>query len=296
MTFLFAVLSSAVFGLGVALQQRPARSMPSDLSGRPTILLGLVRRPIWVLGVLAEITGFGLQVVALQKGSLVVVQPVLAVSLLFTIGLAALWSEATISVVEWAAVGAVVAGLAVFLVLASPRTTGGANASTTDWLATLLSLALGVAGFVFFGLRASGTARGVLFGAAAGIADATMAVVTKAFATDIDQGAAHVMTSWTPYTMAIAGILAMTVSQSAYQAAQPTVSLPIITVTDPVISCVVGIVVFGEVIHINAATGPVAVLALVVMAAGLVVLSRSHNIETPAQAAEVPEPSAAVKR
>lgn len=296
MTFLFAALSSAVFGLGVALQQRPARSVGAELSARPTILLTLLRRPIWVAGVLAEIAGFLLQVVALRHGSLVVVQPVLAASLLFTIGLAALWSEATISRVEWVAIAAVVGGLSVFLVLAAPRDSGAANASTADWLSTLLSLGVGVAVFVALGVRASGTARAVFFGAAAGISDATMAVVTKAFAHDIDLGFSHVVTSWTPYTLAAAGILAMTVSQSAYQAAQPTVSLPIITVTDPVISCVVGIVVFGEVIHIDAATGPVALLGLVAMAIGLVVLSRSHHMGEGQESADLPGPAATVKR
>lgn len=296
MTFLFAVLSSAVFGLGVALQQRPARSVSAEMSARPTILLVLLRRPMWVLGVVAEVCGFLLQVVALRTGSLVVVQPVIAVSLLFTIGLAALWSEATISPTEWVAVAAVVAGLSVFLVLASPRTTGGANASLDDWLATLLSLAFGVAVLIAFGLRATGDARAALFGAAAGVSDATMAVVTKAFAHDVNLGFVHVVTSWTPYTLAGAGIVAMTVSQTAYQVGRPTVSLPIITVMDPVISSVVGIVVFGEVIHINGATGPVAVVALFVMGAGLVLLSRSHHMGDGSQNHEPTEPAASVER
>ncbi len=296
MTLLFAVLSSAIFGVGVALQQRPARAVPQQHSARPMLLLTLVRRPIWVLGVVAEIAGFVLQVLALRTGSLVVVQPVLTVSLLFTIGLTALWSEATISATEWVAVAAVVVGLSVFMILASPRSTGGANASPADWLATMLGLGAGVAALVVAGRRRLGQARAMLFGAAAGVSDAAMAVVTKAFAHDVDLGFSHVITSWTPYTLVGAGLVAMTVSQSAYQAGHPTISLPIITVADPVISSAVGVALFGEVVHLDNATAPAAVAAIAVMVVGLVILSRSHHVGEGAKAEPAAEPASTVER
>ena len=62
---------------------------------------------------------------------------------------------------------------------------------------------------------------------------------------------------------------------------RPTVSLPIITVTDPVISSAVGVALFGEVIHLDRASAPAALAAVALMVGGLVVLSRSpHVIET----------------
>jgi drug/metabolite transporter (DMT)-like permease len=297
-TLVFAVLSSALFGIGVALQQRPASSLPDALSARPTILLRLVRRPSWLLGVVAEISGFVLQVLALRTGSLVVVQPVITVSLVFTIGLSALWSDSAITPLEWASVVAVVVGLSVFLLLAQPRPTGGANASVADWLGALLSLALAIGVLVVVGLRRGGRSRAALFGAAAGLSDAAMAVVTKAFAHDINRGVSHAVVSWTPYTLVGAGIIAMTISQTAYQAGRPTVSLPIITVTDPVISSAVGVALFGEVIHLDRSSGPAAVAAIGLMVAGLVFLSRSpHVVETaPRDEPSTPTEAASVER
>jgi len=295
MTFVFAVFSSALFGVGVALQQRPARSAGSGLAGRPTILLLLVRRPAWLAGIVAEMAGFSLQVLALRTGSLVVVQPVITVSLLFTIGLAALWSDSPISPIEWASVGAVVVGLSLFLVVAQPRTTGGANASLAAWLGSLLALGGAVVVLAVAGLRRSGRSRAVLLGLAAGLADAAMAVITKAFAHDIDRGIPHAVVSWTPYTLVGAGIVALTVSQSAYQSGWPTVSLPIITVADPVVSSAVGVGLFGEVVHFNGATGLLAVAAIALMVTGLVLLSRSPHVVESTSAAPVAAPRASVE-
>jgi drug/metabolite transporter (DMT)-like permease len=295
-TLLLAVLSSAFFGVGVALQQRPARSISSDLAARPRILVRLARRRAWLLGVVAELAGFVLQVFALRTGSLVVVQPVITVSLLFTIGLAAVWSDSPISAAEWASVGAVVVGLATFLIVAQPQLSGGANASAGDWLATLLALGGAVVVLGAVARRHVGRARAAVFGAAAGLADAAMAVVTKAFAHDLNIGVSHTVTSWTPYTLVGAGIIALTVSQSAYQAAWPTVSLPIITVTDPVISSAVGVAIFGEVLHLNDATAPIAIAAIGLMVAGLGLLSRSPHVTETAPVEAVDTPTARVEK
>ena len=59
-----------------------------ELAARPGLLIRVAQQPAWVLGVVAEVAGFVLQVIALRHGSLVVVQPLLTTSLLFTIALA----------------------------------------------------------------------------------------------------------------------------------------------------------------------------------------------------------------
>jgi hypothetical protein len=93
-----------------------------------------------------------------------------------------------------------------------------------------------------------------------------------------------------------AGIIALTASQSAYQAAWTTVSLPIITVTDPVISSAVGGAIFGEVLHLNDATAPIAVAAIGLMVAGLGLLSRSPHVIDTASLEAVDTPTAQVEK
>ena len=85
MIIALALLSAFVFGSGVVLQQRVAWDVPAEHAARPGLLIRLVRRPLWLLGMGADVIGFGLQAAALHSGSLVVVQPLIATSLVFTL-------------------------------------------------------------------------------------------------------------------------------------------------------------------------------------------------------------------
>jgi drug/metabolite transporter (DMT)-like permease len=280
-TILLALLSSALFGAGVALQQRPAAEVPVELAARPGLLVRVAQQPVWLLGVGAEIAGFLLQVVALRHGSLVVVQPLLTTSLLFTIALAGRWTDSAVRPGEWAAVVAVISGLAVFLIVAHPSEQSSGLADASDWIVTGLSIGAATGLLLWIGLRAGGRRRAAALGLAAGLGDAFMAVLTKAFAHVTDHGAVAVLTSWVPYALCAAGLTAMLLTQTAYQAGLPKVSLPIITVADPLVSCGIGVALFGEALHLGGARGPIVVLSIGLMAAGLIVLSRSSTTTSP---------------
>jgi drug/metabolite transporter (DMT)-like permease len=280
MTVLLALLSSALFGAGVALQQRPASEVPEEFAARPGLLVRVARDPAWLLGVVAEIAGFVLQVIALRHGSLVVVQPLLTTSLLFTIALVGAWTRQGVTAQEWAAVVAVVGGLAVFLVVASPSENSSGLADTGDWVVTGLTIGLTIGFLLWYGLRHSDRKRAAALGLAAGLGDAVMAVLTKAFAHVTDDGFVAVVTSWVPYALCAAGLIAMLLTQTAYQAGLPKVSLPIITVADPLVSCGVGVGLFGEALHFGGARGPIVLLSVGMMGAGLIFLSRSGVSES----------------
>jgi drug/metabolite transporter (DMT)-like permease len=280
-TVLLALLSSALFGAGVALQQRPASEVPIELAARPGLLVRVAQQPVWVVGVAAEFGGFVLQVIALRHGSLVVVQPLLTTSLLFTVALAARWTESSVRAGEWLAVIAVVAGLAVFLVVAHPSEQSSGSADAEDWITTGLSISLAVGLLLWIGLRRTGRRRAAALGLAAGLGDAMMAVLTKAFAHVTEHGIVAVLTAWIPYALVGAGLVAMLLTQTAYQAGLPKVSLPIITVADPLVSCGIGVALFGEALHLGGIRGPIVVFSIALMAAGLIVLSRSSVSTNP---------------
>lgn len=274
MTLVFALLAAVLFGTGVALQQRPAAEVPLDMAARPGLLIRLARRRLWVIGVLAEIAAFVLQVLALRHGSLVVVQPLLTTSLLFTIAMAGTWTRQGVTRSEWAAVVAVVAGLAVFLGVAAPSEQSSGLADRADWIVTGVCMAGALAALLLYGLRRFDRRRAAALALAAGLGDAFMAVLTKAFAHVTDGSWVAVMTSWVPYALCLAGLAAMLLTQTAYQSGMPKVSLPLITVTEPLISCAIGVGLFGEVLRLDGIRGPVVVVAVLVMATGLVFLSR----------------------
>ena len=180
---------------------------------------------------------------------------------------------------------AVVAGLALFMVVASPsdRARGRRTPPTGSSPACLSARR-----WRFWSGTGCGRPVGpkaTVLGVAAGLSDAFMAVLTKAFAHVTDQGVVSALTSWAPYALCAAGLTAMLLTQTAYQAGLPKVSLPIITVADPLVSCGIGVALFGEALKFTGARAPFVVVAIAIMATGLIVLSRSEA------AAEAPEPA-----
>src|SRR5438445_12352914 len=78
-----AVGASAFYSLGIALQALDAKEAPHEEHLRLALVWGLVRRGRWMLGTGLSILGWPLQVLALLLAPLVVVQPALAVGLVF---------------------------------------------------------------------------------------------------------------------------------------------------------------------------------------------------------------------
>lgn len=278
MIVVLALLSAALFGCGVGLQQRPARDVPDAFAGKLGLLTHVARRPLWLLGVVAEIAGFTLQVIALRHGALVVVQPLITTSLLFTLALAGMWSRDAVSRREWAAVVAVIVGLSAFMVLAAPSEHSSGVADETDWLILGVTMGVAVVVLVVTGFRSGGRSRAAMFGLAAGLGDAVMAVLTKALAHSLGSGFGATVRSWSPYALCVAGIGSLLLSQTAYQTGRPTVSLPLITVTDPIISSAIGVALFGEAIRLSGLRAPVIIAAALVMVIGLVALTRSTGV------------------
>jgi hypothetical protein len=125
------------------------------------------------------------------------------------------------------------------------------------------------------GVRMAGPGRAVTLALAAGLILGLNAVVTKAAATRFSDGIAAGFASWETYAVAVFGIGGLLLMQSAFQAGDIEWSLPTLTVTNPVLSIVVGLTLLDETV---AAHGPllvVLVLSLGVMVWGVVSLARS---------------------
>jgi len=281
MPVFLAVVAAVVFGVGVAMQRHEATEADIGESLRPGLLLGLMRRPLWVAGFAAEIIAFGFQAAALRHGSLVLVQPILATPVVVALVVGVWWWGETVHRRDWFAVAAVIGGLAVFMVVSQPSSMSHGDTAAGNWGWMVGGMVFGCALAVAVGARSVGVARAATLGLAAGAADALMATLTKAFAGRLDHGIAATVRSWTPWAVVVAGIAAVLLTQSAYQAGHPTVSLPIITVVDPVVSAIVGITLFAERFVFAGAGGALAVVAALVVIGGLVTLCQSPSVAMP---------------
>ena len=123
--------------------------------------------------------------------------------------------------------------------------------------------------------RSPGVRRAAFLATAAGIVYGVTAAITKATAHLLDTGFWHAATSWKPYVGVCLGIGGMVMDQSAYQAGPLATSLPALTVADPVVSIIIGAVLFEEGVEIAHGAPMVEAMALIVMVVGVFVLARS---------------------
>jgi hypothetical protein len=109
---------------------------------------------------------------------------------------------------------------------------------------------------------------------AAGLGDAGIAVVTMAFSHVVGGGLTGIAGSWATYALMLGGPCSLLLTQSAYQAGRPMITLPVIAVVTPVASLAAGDLLLGESARLGVLSGTVAALAVLVTLAGLVRLAR----------------------
>jgi drug/metabolite transporter (DMT)-like permease len=272
-----ALVAAVLYGAGAAVEQRQAAAAPESTAGRPRLLLLLVRQPLWLLGMLAQIGGFAAHAVALRSGPLATVQMLVAAELVVAVVIVRFWSGRPLRPGSWAAAFLVVAAIAAFLLVTSSDHPHGAGHPNYLVAAALGAAATGGAALAaaVVGLRASGRARAVLLAVAAGLADACSAVVTLGFSYEAGHGVVALFTSWTVYALIVCGIGNVLLTQTAYQTGQPMLTLPIIASVTPVASVAIGIGLLGETPKAGAAGGIAAGFAVLVAALALAYLARS---------------------
>jgi drug/metabolite transporter (DMT)-like permease len=276
-----ALLASVFTATSSVCQRLGARdSQPSGVD--VWLLFRLARRPVWLLGVASMILGFLFQVAALHYGALALVQPILALELLFVFGYMAIMSR-TVRRRDWLAAAAMSSGLGLFLFAASPHG-GRQHAPASLWLlAGLLTLAVVLAGLALaFGLKRriarSESQRAAILGALTGISWGFVAAVIKEFSYHLDDGIAAVFTNWSVYVLIGAGAASLLLASHALAAGPLAASQPGFTILDPLAASLLGLFLFSE--HFQAATEDLALeaLALALLVAGVSALSHSHLI------------------
>lgn len=272
-----ALSSAMLYALAAVFQQKAAVAEPLEHSLRLRLLINLLHRPLWLMGLACDVGAFLLQFWALDHGSLVLVQPLLVSGLLFALPLGAITSHERMTRNDWIGAALVVTGLSVFLVVAQPDN-GSADAAPKVWVMLVVGT-LSVVGLLLLAAHGSkGPRRAGLLATAAGTLYGLTAALTKACGHLLDHGLKHLVTSWKPYALAAGGVSGTVIDQSAYQAGPLNWSLPILTVTDPVVSIAIGAFVFGEGIEIKGLAPVFEAIALVVMTVGVFMLSNSRLV------------------
>jgi drug/metabolite transporter (DMT)-like permease len=278
-----ALLASVCTATSSVCQRLGARdSQPSGVD--LWLLFRLARRPIWLLGIASMILGFVFQVTALHFGALALVQPILALELLFVFGYMAFLGSRPVRRRDWLAAAAMSAGLALFLFAASPSG-GRQHAPASLWLlAGFLTLAVVLAGLAVTAMLhrrspAAGPQRAAILGALTGVSWGFVAAVIKEFSYHIDGGLAAIFSNWSVYVLVIAGAASLLLASHALAAGPLAASQPGFTILDPLAASLLGLFLFGE--HFQAAREDLVIeaLALALLVSGVTALSHSHLID-----------------
>ncbi|MFD8952953.1 DMT family transporter [Streptomyces xanthophaeus] len=245
---LFAALSNA---LATVLQRRAALTVPQSDGFRIGLVLDLLRRPLWVAGILAVIAAGVGQALALATGALALVQPLFVLELPLALLIASLMARQRLSGALWLAVAGVVAGLGIVLIAASPD--GNRTHVPLDrWGLSLAVCAVVVTALAATGLRRPpGRARAGCLGAATAVCYALTAALMKSSVHILDErGIGAFLTTWQTYAFGVTGIAALLLLEHAMQGGPLVASQPALTLGDAGVSVALGVVLYEE--HLRA--------------------------------------------
>jgi drug/metabolite transporter (DMT)-like permease len=279
MGFFLAVMAALCNAIASVLQRRGASTAPDTSVLRVKLMTYVIKRPVWLFGFLSMVGAFLFQAGALSYGRLSTVQPVLVTELLFVLFILSVWSRSRPGRGEWIGAVAVSGGLAGFLLAANPAG-GKASATAGDWGVAGLGTGVVVGVLIALALRSAPFGRAALFGSAAAIIFALNAAFIKVSTNLIGEGTVHFFTSWPPYAVAITGLAAFFIVTNAFQSGPLTATQPALTVVDPIASIIIGAEVFGESLRDSAGWVAVECVTLLIMAVGVILLSRGPLVST----------------
>jgi hypothetical protein len=266
-----ALGSSLAYAITAVTEQLGTHRVQSRRALSPELLLDLIKQPLWLAGVGANVASFALQVVALRFGPLALVEPILVCDLIFA-GLISAILRRRADLVTGAGIVACAAGVVGFLVIARPSA-GRQTIGPIQALALLSGFAAVLAGCLAVA-RWNRTARPLALALACGAAYAVTDFSIKLATAEFSGGLADLFTHWPIYAVVIIGPIGFVLNQNAFQAG--TVLAPVlavITITDTI-----GDIALGWLfLHEELASGPAAIAgqaaSLLVMTVGIVVLA-----------------------
>ena len=262
-----ALCSAATFAVGSALQHRAASAVSTEESGQ-RVIARLLRRRSWVFGLVLSAVAFGLHALALSRGELALVQPVIVSGIVFAVLFRAALDRHLPSrpVVGWLIL--TWAGLALFVVVRSSRS---APAQGVSHEIAFVVVGVAVAGLITIaaGKVKADRHAGLLLGAAAGTLFGLVAGLLKLVTVQAQSGLGHALAHWSLWVLIVVGAGAVLLNQRAYQNARLSITAPMLNIAQVLVAITFGIIVFGERFDGSALAFVAEVAGLVLMGIGI---------------------------
>jgi drug/metabolite transporter (DMT)-like permease len=275
MVIAITLVAAMLLGAGFVLQQRAAQQEPQAYFLRLRLILDLLHRPRWVLGVSVMICGQLLSAWCVGHLDLTLYEPLLATSLIFALALAVPLAHQRLRFRELAGAVILACGVAA---LSLPRTKGTpavSFGSFADWPAAA-GVAVVAYCFIHAGHRRCGPIRATLTGTGAGLVFGISDALTRRTVQIMDAHSfAGLVTNWPPYCLLAAALIANWLMQNSFSAGPLPSSLPAITAAEPIAGILLGVVVFGDVIEISPGKLALQAAGLAALVVGVIMVARA---------------------
>ncbi len=242
---ILALMAAVCFALAATLQQKGALAL-EDASEGEASLLGLAKSTWWLIGTGALLVGYLLQAIALDNGRLSIIQPLLVTTVVFALPLGYYLTDQSVGRREVIGATVVVLGLAGYAIFGDPAS-GNDSAPNDEWLVALVAVTLLSGALYVFARRSTAHRKASLLGVMSGILYGTSACLVKQVTTQVnDGGLAEALSSWEFWAMSFAGIVAFVVQQLSLREGFLATSVATVSVANPIISVIIGILLFDE--------------------------------------------------
>ena len=289
---LLALGAAFFIAIGDVIHQQSAHDVTDEPVGHLELFIRLLKDRQWWLGSLVSALGFGFQAAALGFGSVLLVQALLVTSLLFALPIHARSTGRPVSRSQWLWAALLATSVAVIVTVGNP-TAGHSRAALEVWTGVIAvmgpALVLCVVGARMFAGR---PAAAVLLGLVSGSLWGVFAVLIKGVVDRLSHGLWAVLASPELYVAAAVAVAGTAWQQSSFRAGSLSASLPTMTVAEPVVGSVLGILVLGEALRPGEDGWVVLIAAVAVMVVATAALARSEaDTASPAVAADLPGPA-----
>lgn len=258
---------------GVMKVERTTGQGDRGLSGRQ--LLALATRPSWVLGTLMLGLAIACQLGALSVAPLILVQPLGAIALVVTTLLNARISGHNPTKQSVFAIVLCIGGILAFVTIAALFATEK-TITTAQLLIILAILAVVLLGFGGYWFMRRTQLRALFYIAAGGVVYGFVATLAKVVISRIQDGQFEWLTLLCLIGLLLAAGVGAYFVQTSYSVGPPDLVIAGLTVIDPIVAVVIGLVVLGE----ASAAPPWALvgfaIAGVVAIVGVFLLTRYH--------------------
>ncbi len=269
------IVAAMLCGVGFVLQQQAAQTVRSADFLHMSMVTALVHKRRWLAGIAALAVGDLLSAWTLGHLDLSVSEPLGTTSLIFALVLAVPLSGQALRKTE--VIGAILltAGVAALSATRSVRAPGESFGSFGHWPAAAVIAAI-AAVLVQLGRERSGQLRATLIGTASGLIFGIADALTRRSVLILDgHHPFTLLVSWPGYATLAASILGLWLMQNAFSAAPLHASLPAVTAAEPAAGIVLGVLVFGDVIHVTPWLLALQAAGLVSMVAGVILVARA---------------------